>query len=124
MDKKTIEKIVEAAAKAPSGDNVQPWRFEVSNEFTQLNLYNLPEKDDSYFNYQQTASYIAHGAVIENMTIAAQHLGYKAQIELFPDSANMNHVARVDLMPATAECDPLYEAIVNRCTNRFPYERY
>jgi hypothetical protein len=123
MDKKTIEKIVEAAAKAPSGDNVQPWRFEVSNDFTQLNLYNLPEKDDSYFNYQQTASYIAHGAVIENMAIAAQHWGYKAQIELFPDSTNLNHVARVDFMPTTAESDPLYEAIVNRCTNRFPYER-
>ena len=123
MDKKTIEKIVEAAAKAPSGDNVQPWRFEVSNDFTQLNLHNLPEKDDSYYNYQQMASYIAHGAVIENMAIAAQHWGYKADIELFPDSTNPNHVARVNLTSATEECDPLYEAIVNRCTNRFPYER-
>lgn len=83
----------------------------------------MPEKDDSYYNYQQVASYIAHGAVIENITIAAQHLGYQAQIELFPDSINSDHVARVDLLPATAECNPLYEAIANRCTNRFSYER-
>lgn len=123
MDKDVISKILEAAVRAPSGDNVQPWRFEISNDYTQIGLFNLPDKDNSYYNYQQTASYIAHGAVIENMAIAALHLGYKAQIELFPDSTNLNHIARVDLVSATAERDPLYESIVNRCTNRFPYQR-
>lgn len=122
MDKITIDKILEAAAKAPSGDNVQPWRFEVSTDFTKINLYNLPEKDNSYYNYQQTAAYIAHGAVIENMAIAAQHLGHKAQIELFPDFDDPNHVARVNFLPSAAVYDPLYDAIVNRSTNRFPYE--
>lgn len=123
MDKNTIEKIIEAGAKAPSGDNVQPWRFEVSNERTQINLYNLPEKDDSYYNYQQASSYIAHGAVIENMVIAAQHWGYKTQINLFPDSTNLNHVACVNLLSGETESAPLYEAIFNRRTNRFPYKR-
>lgn len=123
MNKKTIEKILEAAVKAPSGDNVQPWRFEVADDFTWLNLFNLPNKDDSYYNYQQVASYIAHGAVIENIAIAAQYLGYQAQIYLFPDSINPDHVARIDFSPTTSECNPLYEAIANRCTNRFSYAR-
>lgn len=62
MNSQIIKQILEAAVRAPSGDNVQPWEFEVSKNFTQINLYNLPEMDDSYYNYNQMASYIAHGA--------------------------------------------------------------
>jgi hypothetical protein len=122
MNKQLTDRILEAAARAPSGDNVQPWRFEVVNEFMRINVYNLPDRDHSYYNYQQTASYIAHGAVIENIVIAARHLGCETTIELFPNHANKNHIAQIDLISAIAECDPLYEAIFNRCTNRFYYE--
>lgn len=124
MDKQTLQKILEAGIRAPSGDNVQPWRFEIDKKLAQLDLFNLPEKDDSYYNYQQVASYVAHGAVIENIKIAAGVLGFQAQVELFPNQTDGNHVARINLIPTTAEADPLYDAISNRYTNRFPYDSY
>ena len=122
MNKQTIEKILMAAIQAPSGDNVQPWRFEISKDFSNLELFNLPERDDSYYNYQQAAAYISHGAVLENIAIAAGQLGCDAKIHLFPDNVDQNHVAHIDFQPAKSELDPLYEAIFNRVTNRFHYK--
>ncbi len=124
MDKQTIEKILDAAIKAPSGDNVQPWKFEVSEDYSRVDLYNLPERDDSYYNYEQVAAYIAHGAVIENIAIAARHLGFKAEINLFPDQEAPNHVAIVKFESALPDYDPLYEAIFSRSTNRFHYQSW
>jgi hypothetical protein len=123
MEKAVIKKILEAAVQAPSGDNMQPWRFEVADDYSYIKLFNLPEKDDSYYNYQQVASYIAHGAVIENIEISAQQLGFKAEIELFPDVNNCAYVAKITFSAIVVEKQPLYEAIFSRCTNRFFYQR-
>ena len=123
MNKQLVHKILEAAVMAPSGDNVQPWDIRVSENFTQIDLYNLPDKDNSYYNYQQSASYIAHGAVIENILIAAKHLGSHVDYQLFPDAGDEDYVARISLSPAESQQDPLYTAIFERSTNRFPYKR-
>jgi len=123
MDKELVKKILEAAVMAPSGDNVQPWDFRVLENFTRIDLYNLPEKDNSYYNYQQSASYIAHGAVIENIKIAGKHLGCLIDYQLFPDTENDNYIAKITLSPADAQPDPYYSAIFERCTNRFQYKR-
>lgn len=122
MDKDVINKILEAAVRAPSGDNVQPWRFGISNDYTQINLFNLPDKDNSYYNYQQTASYIAHGAVLENIAIASRHFGCNADITLFPDEEQPNQVARINLTTASPHSEPLYDFIDRRYTNRFLYQ--
>lgn len=121
MNSQIINKILEAAVRAPSGDNVQPWKFEVSKDFTCIYLYNLPEKDNSYYNYNQMASYIAHGASIENMVIAARHLGYQTQVSLFPDADKQELVATVEVAKSEAQVDPLYQAIFERNTNRFQF---
>ncbi len=123
MNKEIIDKILLAATRAPSGDNVQPWKFVVSDNFTQIDLYNLPEKDDSIYNYQQLASYIAHGAVIENIDIASKQLGCHADVQLFPDRDSENLVARIAFSECKATEQPLYPAIFNRQTNRFPYKK-
>jgi len=123
MNKEIIEKILEAANRAPSGDNVQPWKFQVSENFTRIDLYNLPEKDESFYNFEQVASYIAHGAVLENVLIAARFLGANVEYKLFPDSSNPNLVAQIELSSAPSVVDPLYPAIFNRRTNRFPFRR-
>jgi len=121
MNTQIINKILEAAVRAPSGDNVQPWKFEVSKDFTRIYLYNLPEKDNSYYNYDQMASYIAHGAAIENMVIAAGHLGCQAQVSLFPDTNKQDLVATIELAQAEVQVEPLYQAIFERYTNRFQF---
>ncbi len=121
--KQKVKKILEAAARAPSGDNAQPWEIKVSKNFTQVDLYNLPEKDNSLYNYGQAASYIAHGAFLENLLIVARHLGCDADYQLFPDSQNDNHVASIMLKEGAPEEAPYYEAVFKRNTNRFPYKK-
>ncbi len=115
--KEKIEQIIEAAIRAPSGDNVQPWKLDIAGN-NQVDLFNLPERDPSYFNYKQMASYIAHGALIENFMIAAKTLGCMVELSLFPSSDNPNHVAQFKLTETEAEPDPLYPAIFKRQTDR------
>ncbi len=121
MDNQFSNKILAAAIMAPSGDNVQPWHLVTDN--SQINLFNLPDKDTSYFNYKQVACYIAHGAVLENISIAARQLGAKAEISLFPDRENADHVARIEFSSIEPTPEPLYPAIFSRHTNRFHFRR-
>lgn len=121
MNKQIVEKVLEAAIRAPSGDNVQPWSFKVSEDYTIISLYNIPERDNSFFNYNQLASFISHGAVIENISISAKNFGYKADVELFPNDSNKECVAKIILTSSKEKNDYLYSDIFNRCTNRFKY---
>ena len=124
MNQKTIQKILHAAVQAPSGDNVQPWDFSVSSDFKQIELYNLPDKDTSCFNHEQTSSLLAHGAVLENMIIASKKLGYETRYQLFPDTQK-NHIATIKLSPAadSLQQNNLYPFIFQRKTHRFPYKK-
>ena len=116
-----IKKILDYAIWAPSGDNSQPWRFEV--EDNKIKVFNLPDKDNPYLNFRQSGSLIAHGGLLENITITAQHFGYEAEISLFPVSNDDILVAIVSLSKATnPQHDHLFQFIKQRHTNRRPYE--
>ena len=90
-----FEKIIEAGSRAPSGDNSQPWLFDIDDN--SIVIYNNVNRDSSLYNYNQTASLIAIGACIENMIIAAGHFGYTADLVLFPDLSVSTKVAIINL---------------------------
>lgn len=118
-----IETLLDAARYAPSGDNIQPWEFAVRNDV--IELYNVPEKDLSLYNFKQRAAYVAHGAAIENMEIAASHAGYRLDIKVFPDADNPNLIARIKIGAKTnpqKELGGLAAAITKRATNRKKYK--
>lgn len=118
--KDIFKKIIDAGALAPSGENCQPWKFVVNQE--SIKLYNLPERDQSLYNIDQFASCIAHGAVLENMSIAAAANGYKLNINLFPNQKeDPNLVAEISATPDTVSTSTLYDQISRRTTNRKPY---
>lgn len=118
MDK-TVQKIIEAGIKAPSGDNCQPWRFETDGN--RIDIFNLPDRDVSLYNYKQCASLTALGACIENMLIAAGKQGFKTELSYFPAPDNQQHVARLNLLGAEIQDDPLFAAISERGINRKLY---
>lgn len=93
MDRNTIEKILEAGVRAPSGENSQPWRFVMSGDT--LSIYNLPDRDRSLYNIDQLGSFVAHGALIENIMIAASAFQYAAEPTFFPSPTDENHVANI-----------------------------
>jgi hypothetical protein len=114
-----IEKIAQAGALAPSGDNLQPWTF--INDDESLLIFHDRNQDRSLFNVRHLASYIALGAVLENILIAATKYNYRANICYLPEPQKQDLIARVTFASG-AEADPLVDSIEKRCTNRRPYE--
>jgi len=119
MIKEDIEKIISDGILAPSGENCQPWRFVVTDN--KIEILNLPEADQSIYNFEQKGSYIAHGALIENISISAIKYGYIATVQVFPDPNQPNLVSTITLEQNTPFEDPLYPYLAKRCTNRKDY---
>ena len=122
IPREAILKIIEAGAQAPSGSNSQPWQFEISGDTVSVRM--LPEKDHPVLNVRRGGTLIANGALLENIAIAADHEGFRARIDLFPEKDRTpNLVARVTFESGGSSSDAaLYNAIWRRATNRKPYE--
>jgi hypothetical protein len=116
-----VDKILWLAAHAPSGDNAQPWRFKTHESV--IDLYNIPGKDYSPYNFLERGSLFAHGAVVENILIASSSLGYAADIALFPKTGDKDCVAEITLSENQVSADPLAAYIETRLTNRKPYKK-
>lgn len=116
-----IQKILQIAVHAPSGENAQPWRFVVQGN--RISVFNIPERDQSLYNFNQLGSYVAHGTLIENISIAATAHGCSAKAQIFPDGQSKDLIAVIDLQKESIAVDPLHEHIEKRCTNRKPYKK-
>lgn len=114
-----VKQILEHAVWAPSGDNSQPWEFVWTGDT--LKIFNLPGRDLPFYNYEQRGSYIAHGALIENIFIAASHFGLQPELQLFPGIED-NLVAEIKFFPTTKIDSELFPYIKLRQTNRRPYD--
>lgn len=73
-----IDPLLDAASRAPSGDNMQPWRFHVDGETVAFALD--PARDPSPMNAGQRMSRIAVGAALENLLIAAGSIGLNPEL--------------------------------------------
>ena len=113
-----LERMAGVGALAPSGDNLQPWSFDSDREV--LLVKHDPKRDLSLFNVRYSASFIALGAALENIAIAASKDGFKIKLEYFPMGQDDELVARVSF-ESGALIDPLVEFLGKRCTNRRPY---
>lgn len=115
-----IFKILETAIHAPSGDNSQPWEFDVSDSV--LKVYNVVGKDNKIFNYKERGSLFAHGALIENINILATTQSLTTDIILLPDPNEPSLVAKISFLSGQQVIhDPLAEYIEKRHTNRKAY---
>lgn len=122
--KEIIKQILEVAVNAPSGENAQPWRFEVRGN--EISIFNVPERDQSLYNFSQKGSLVAHGALIENISITAPMLGCGTKINLLPDPKDSNLIATVSLDKLLSQHKKekgLYSSIIKRSTNRKPYKK-
>ena len=115
-----IKAILEAAIRAPSGENVQPWHFTVQGNT--IDVHVPLEKGASLYGWGERASYVAVGAAIENIRIAAAQSGWSAQVDLLPD-LHTRHAAHITLAEGSDGYGAgLFPYIAERVTNRKPYD--
>ena len=77
--------ILDLARWAPSGDNTQPWRFEILGDEHVL-VHGLDTRDHVVYDLDGHASQLAVGALLETLAIAATLEGRRAHIERRPDT--------------------------------------
>ncbi len=118
-----IRTLVGAATLAPSGGNCQPWRW-AWNGSRLRGVHDL-ERSRSFLDYQHRATYLAFGAAIENLALAAGEMSLHAEVTVFPEIADPSVICDVSFSPARTDGsvrDPLaagHAAVIRqRFTNR------
>ncbi|WP_448553931.1 ThiF family adenylyltransferase [Thalassotalea montiporae] len=112
-----VEKVLDYARWAPSGDNTQCWRFKITgdNSFT---IIANDTRSHVVYDLDGHSSHLAHGILIETISIAATQFGLKATYT--EDLSNPEQL----LFDFTLEKDnanivsPLVPYIKTRCVQR------
>jgi hypothetical protein len=110
--------LLNTAVRAPSGDNTQPWRFEVDETAGRVVFLVDERRDPSPMNSGQRMARIAVGAALENLLRTAAHNGWATHLEEAAPPAVA--AVRVD---AIAGGSPGAEDVLRaRVTNRRVYD--
>jgi hypothetical protein len=117
-----IEQVLDLARWAPSGDNTQPWRFEITGERSCV-VHAFDTRRHCVYDLTGGPSQIAVGAMLETARIAATGLGLRADVVHLPsdDEHPLFTITLADDPAATP--DPLIPFITTRRTHRRPYSR-
>lgn len=110
-----VHEVLDLARWAPSGDNAQPWRFELLGDRA-FAVHGQPGGD--IYDLQGHATQLALGALLETITIAATASGARAEIQPRQEKG----VFDVKLVEAAAEdaASPLAPVIRLRRVQRRP----
>ena len=103
--------LISAAVLAPSGDNTQPWRFEIDEDASTIKVMVDESRDRSPMNAGQRMSRIACGAAVENMIRTARfnHWNIEYSINAQPT------IWITSKTPVPGQIDPvLKERVTNR----------
>ena len=117
-----IEEILDLARWAPSGDNVQNWRFEIIDDH-RIIVHGFDTRDEVVYDLQGHASQLALGGLLETLEIAARGRGLECKISRHMDQPETRPTFDVVLHEAPVEPDPLEHVIRARCTQRRPMQR-
>jgi hypothetical protein len=119
LNEETITEIVKAGIIAPSGGNAQPWKF----VYTKNGLFIFHDAHFSYslLDFNHLGSYVAIGAVIENISIQAAALGLSIVTDYFPlnnDDKRLAAYISFNTTDAVLSNTQLVNGLTLRVTNR------
>lgn len=117
-----IMRILDLARWAPSGDNGQPWRFEIDGEDRLTVIIRSPSDDDVYDYNDGQPTLLSAGFLLETLRIAASQFGRKLWWTDAGLAEGGGHRIAVELprTPGVAP-DPLLPMIPLRSVDRRPY---
>jgi len=115
-----LERILDLARWAPSGDNTQPWRFALS-EPDRIRVNGHDTRDHCVYDLDGHASQVSLGALLETISLAGTRWGFETGIERRADAPEDRPVFDVALRARNdiAE-DPLVAFIEERRVQRRP----
>lgn len=117
LDKQVITDIVSAGTLAPSGGNAQAWKFVYKNN--KLHVFHDAHFSHSLLDYNHLGSYLAIGAVVENIYIKSSSLGLATSLGYFPLEDDPRLVAIVSFKESKERLmTNLAKGIGLRLTNR------
>jgi hypothetical protein len=120
VSRDTLTKILELARWAPSGDNTQPWRFEVLDD-SRIRVFGHDTRDHILYDFEGHPSHIAHGALLETMRIAATGFGLRSSWQARSEGDHRHPVYDVKFIADPAlKKDPLLGCIETRMVQRRP----
>lgn len=120
---RAVERILDLARWAPSGDNDQPWRFEILGDSHVL-VHASDTRDWCVYDLDGTASQIAVGAMLETLSIAASAEGLRVDATLRPDSPETSPLIDVRLTADNSVSQhALFPYIKARVTQRKPFTK-
>lgn len=113
-----LARILGLARWAPSGDNTQPWRFQVLGPEHVL-VHGLDTRDHCVYDLDGHPSQLAHGALLETLAIAASAEGRRVHVNRRPDGSETHllYDVRFESDPAI-QPDPLVSCIEKRVVQR------
>ncbi|MFN3951580.1 MAG: Rv1355c family protein [Thermaurantimonas sp.] len=116
-----IDALIRAASIAPSGGNVQPWKWLLFEDV--FYLFIDEHRAHSFLDVDHLGSLIALGAAIENFETAAKYLNLQSSTILSPDPQHPILVAKIKITGRTASSNreqsrDQMKALYHRHTNR------
>ncbi len=111
-----IEQIIELARWAPSGDNSQPWRFNIVSPL-HVKVYGLDKRD--FYDRDGHSQQISMGAMLETFAIAATSWGLRVQVSLAEIFSEFEPIFDLHLShDKSIVADPLVGSIRSRSVQR------
>jgi molybdopterin/thiamine biosynthesis adenylyltransferase/nitroreductase len=115
-----IERVLDLARWAPSGDNTQVWRFQLHGP-NSCTIVTHDTRDEVVYDFEGRPSQLAVGALLETVRIAASKQGLRADIRLRPVENDRQLLIDVELhADSTIQPDPLADSIKQRSVQRRP----
>ena len=116
-----VEAVLELARWAPSGDNTQPWLFEVLDA-EHVVVHGSDTRDHCVYDLDGRPSQMSIGALIETVAIAATAQGLRVSCSRRPDTPDTHPCFDLRFVSdPTVQRDPLVDAIQPRSVQRRPY---
>lgn len=116
-----IERVLDIARWAPSGDNDQPWQFEIVARDRAV-IHASDTRDWCVYDLDGTSSQIAVGALLETIAIAASGEGLRAEFSRRTDAPETAPLIDVRLVADDEVArSPLLPFVRARVTQRRPF---
>ncbi len=123
-DAATIRAALMLANRAPSVHNTQPWRWRVGEH--SLHLYANRDLKLAHTDPDERDLILSCGAALHHCVVAFAALGWQSKIRRFPNPADPDHLASIQLHrhPASEADVSLAAAIPRRRTDRRTYRSW